>query len=330
MKQLIIFLIFTSLINAAEELFELEAFNFSMENDRFAYTDFGYSHGARVSLLFFRGDTTESLLNIPFTSPQYTNNFISFAYAQQMFTPYDLEESQLIEDDRPYAGYSYIEIALHQTTQTDLDSLTLQIGVVGKSSGMEDLQVYYHEKIDVAEANGWSHQLENEFIMQLNYMHKWRLEYSKIYGLESVLVPYAGANLGNASIKASGGVLYRIGFNIPKDFGMNSMNEGSFSSLPVESKAIVNDPSKWSLNFNIAAGSNLVARDIFLDGNTFKDSHSVDKNNFNAYVGAGGSARYKNFSVDYQHNYYTKEYEQRGLHKTYKGYGSLIFTYNFE
>ena len=68
MKQLIIFLLLTGLINAAEELFELETFNFSMENDRFAYTDFGYSHGARISLLFHRGDTTDSLLNIPFTS----------------------------------------------------------------------------------------------------------------------------------------------------------------------------------------------------------------------------------------------------------------------
>ena len=161
-------------------------------------------------------------------------------------------------------------------------------------------------------------------------MHKWRLELPKIYDLESVLVPYAGANFGNASIKASGGALYRIGFNIPKDFGMNSINEGSFSSLPTESKAIVNHSSKWSLNFNISAGTNLVARDIFLDGNTFKDSHSVDKNYLNAYGAAGVSARYKKFSIDYQHQYYTKEYEQRGLHKNYKGYGSLIFTYSFE
>ena len=330
MKKLIIFLLLTSLLNAAEELFELETFSYSMENDNDVHTDFGYTHGAKISLLFYRGNTEKSFLNIPFTSPQNTNNFISFSYANQMYTPYDLDETQLIEDDRPYAGYSYIEIGLHQTTQTYLDSLTLQTGIVGPSSGMEGLQDLFHRSIDASNASGWDYQLKDEFIIQLNYMHKWRLEYSKVYGLDSVLVPYAGANFGNASIKASGGALYRIGFNIPKDFGMNSMNEGSFSSLPTESKAIVNDPSKWSIFFNISAGSNLVVRDIFLDGNTFKDSHSVDKNNFNAYVSVGGSARYKNFSVDYQHSYYTKEYEQRGLHKTYKGYGSLIFTYNFE
>ena len=325
MKQLLIFLLLMKLLHAGDEVFELETFNFNMENDTDVDTDFGYTHGAKIGLLFYRGDTTNSLLNIPFTSSQNTNNFISFAYAQQMFTPYDLDKIEVIKDDRPYAGYSYIEIGLHQTTKTNLDSLTLQTGVVGPSSGMEDLQAFFHKNIDAADAAGWQHQLKNEFIMQLNYMHKWRLEYSKLYGLDSVLVPYAGANIGNASIKASGGALYRIGFNIPKDFGVNSMNEGSFSSLPTESKAIVNDPSKWSLFLNLSAGTNLVARDIFLD-----DWYEVNRNYFNAYGAAGVTARYKKFSIDYQHNYYTKDYEQRSLYRAYKGYGSLIFTYNFE
>jgi len=325
MKYFIIFLLLFSLMNAEEKLFELETFNYSMENDADVNTDFGYTHGARIGLLFYRGDTRDSWLNIPFTSSQNSNNFISFTYANQMFTPYDLDETQIIKDDRPYAGYSYIEIALHQTTQTNLDSLTLQTGIVGASAGMESLQSLLHEYIDARDAAGWSNQLDNQFIIQLNYMHKWRLEYSNIFGMDSILTPYAGANLGNASIKVSGGALYRIGFNIPNDFGMNSMNEGSFSSLPTESKAIVNDPSKWSLFLNLSAGTNLVARDIFLD-----DWWEIDRNYFNAYGAVGVTARYKKFSIDYQHNYYTKDYEQRGLYKEYKGYGSLIVTYNFE
>lgn len=328
MKKLILFLLLASILDA--ELFELESFNYSMENDNDVHTDFGYTHGSKISILFYRGDTKESFLNIPFTSPQNRNNFISFSYANQMYTPYDLDETQLIKDDRPYAGYSYIEIGLHQTTESYLDSLTLQLGIVGPSSGMEGLQSIFHKSIDAADASAWDYQLKDEFIMQLNYMHKWRLKLAKIYDLETVLVPYAGANFGNASLKASGGALYRIGLNIPKDFGMNSMNEGSFPSLPIESKAIVNDISKLSLSLNLSAGSNLVVRDIFLDGNTFKNSHSVDKNYLNVYGALGVSARYKNFCVDYQHSYYSKEYEQRGLHRKYKGYGTLILTYNFE
>ena len=325
MKQLIIFLLFMKLLFAGEELFDIEMFNYSMENDADVDTDFGYTHGARISLLFYRGDTSDSHLNIPFTSSNNTNNFISFAYAQQMFTPYNLDETEIIKDDRSYAGYSYIEIGLHKTTKTNLNSLTLQTGIVGSSSKMENLQAFLHENIDARNAAGWEHQLENQFILQLNYMHKWRLKYPKIFGMDSILTPYAGVNLGNASIKASGGALYRVGFNIKKDFGMNSMNEGSFSSIPTQTKAIANDSSKWSLFLNLSAGTNLVAKDIFLD-----DWWLVERNYFNAYIAAGISARYRKFSIDYQHNYYTKDYKQRGLYKEYLGYGSLIFTYNFE
>jgi len=330
MKKIILFLLLVIFLNAGEEVFEIKKFNYSMENDANVYTDIGYTHGAKISALFYRGNTENSFLNIPFISSKNTNNFISFSYANQMFTPYDLDEIELIADDRPYAGYSYIEIGLHQTTHTFLDSLTLQTGIVGPASGMEELQSSIHNILNSRDSAGWDNQLKNEFILQLNYMHKWRFEYSKIYGFDSVLVPYLGINLGNASVKASGGALYRIGFNIPKDFGVNSMNEGSFSSLPTNSKVIINESSNWSFFLNMAAGSNIIARDIFLDGNTFEDSHSVNKNNFTAYASLGISTRYKNFSLDYLHNYYTKEYEFRGKHKPYRGYGYFVFTYTFK
>jgi len=325
MKKIVLFLFLVNFLNASEELFELEKFSFSMENDANVDTDFGYTHGARISLLFYRGDTQESLLNIPFTSSNKTNNFISFAYANQMFTPYDLKQTQLIKDDRPYAGYSYMEIGLHQTTKEDTDSLTLQTGVVGPSSGMEDLQNYFHKHIDAHDASGWDNQLENSFILQLNYMHKWRYVLPNISNVESILIPYSGINFGNASMKASAGAQYRVGFNIPKDFGTNSMNEGSFSSLPMETKTIVDDLSKWTLCLNFATGTNLVAKDIFLD-----DWYEVDRNYFNLYLSVGITARYKNFSIDYQHNYYSKDYEQRGKYKDYKGYGFLILSYSFK
>ncbi len=330
-KVIILFLVFsTSIITASEDTYKLETFNYSMENDAVVNTDFGYTHGGRISLLFFRGDTKDSFLNIPFSSYKDTNNFISFAYANQMYTPSDIKETTLLDNDRPYAGYSYIELGLHQSSKRDLDSLTLELGVIGPSSGMESLQNKIHIVLDAHNSNGWDNQLEDEYIFQLNYMHKWRLVHEDIANLNSVLVPYLGANLGNRSTKMSGGALYRIGYNIPSDYGVNSMNEGSFSSIPTHSKAIVNDPSKWSLFLNLAGGTNLVFRDIFLDGNTFEDSHSIDRNMFNAYIMAGFTYRYKHFTLDFFHSYYSEEFESEEYYKDYKGYSSIIFTYNFE
>ncbi len=320
----------TSLLQANSDEWSIESISYTMENDSDVDVDGGYTHGARISALFSRKNSNQSSMHIPFTDVEEKEHFISFAYANQMYNPYDQDIGYLIEDDRPYAGWSYIEIALHQVTSTELDSLTLQLGVVGPSSGMEKLQSFFHEYItDAGDSAGWDNQLSDEIGLQINYMHKWRYELEDIAGIESILIPYSGVNLGNVSIKASGGTLYRVGWNIPKDYGMNSMKEGSYPSIPIYSKAHLKDRSDWGLYLNLATGANIVLRDIFLDGNTFKDSHSVDKNYLNAYVTYGISLKYKNLLIDYEHHYYTKEYEERGNHKIYKGYGSLVFTYNF-
>ncbi len=329
MKLFVAFLLFVALLNAKEDTWNLERFSFNLENDADFETDIGYTHGGRFSLLFFREDSTDSWLNIPFSAPQNSSNFISFTYANQMYTPYDLDADNLITDDRPYAGYAYLEFGLHQATTSSLSSLSLQVGVVGPSSGMEDLQIFFHDILDARHSAGWDYQLKDEFAFNLNYTHKWYLEVNDYYGVESILVPYSGAELGNVSIKASAGALYRVGFNIPKDYGMSSLDEAGYSSISIKSKSVLAPLTSWHTHLNLSVGTNLILRDIFLDGSSFEDSHSIEKNNYNVYLGAGISLRYKKFSIDYQHYYYTKEYEVRGKHKEYLGYGSLIFNYEF-
>lgn len=320
---------FTGILQADSDTWNIESLSYSMENDTDVDIDGGYTHGGRISVLFAREDADKSQIHIPFTNIQAKEHFISFAYANQMYNPYDQDIATLIEDDRPYAGWSYIELALHQVTDKNLDSLTVQLGVVGPASKMEELQTFFHKYIDVSESAGWDNQLSNEVGLQVNYMHKWRYEQADIVGIESVLIPYAGANLGNISTKASAGAMYRVGWNISKDYGMNSMKEGSYPSIPIHSKAISKEKSDWALYLNLTTGANFVLRDIFLDGNTFRDSHSIDKNYLNAYISYGVTARYKNFLIEYVHNYYTKEYNERGRYQDYKGYGSLLLTYYF-
>ena len=321
--------IFVTLLQSDEDSWNLEAIHFTMENDANVDTDLNYTHGDQISLLFSRKDIKDSWLYIPFTETRNKEHFISFAFANQMFTPYEKYSVENIEDDRPYAGWTYFEIALHQATKNSLDSLTTQVGIVGPSAKMEELQNFYHDLIGVRHSTGWDNQLKDELGIQINYMHKWRYSYDKFFGMDSVLVPYTGANLGNVSIKASGGLLYRIGWSIPDDFGTDSIDEGSFTSVPMYSGAVNSMPNTWSFYFNLIAGSNLVIRDIFLDGNTFKESHSIEKEYLNAYIGGGVSMRYKNFTLHYNHQYYTKQYEGRGKHRPYRGYGAATISYNF-
>lgn len=52
-------------------------------------------------------------------------------------------------------------------------------------------------------------------------------------------------------------------------------------------------------------------RDIFLDGNTFKESHSVDKNLLTAEILTGIGLIIDRFKISYAFVYQTKKFKQQ-------------------
>jgi|LGOV01.1.fsa_nt_gb hypothetical protein len=326
MKQLLILFLIVQLLGADEGDWEFERINYYFENDIFSNIDNGYTDGSRLSAVMYRPDAQNEWLTIPFAESVNRSHFISFSLTQQIFTPEDLNETELIEDDRPYAGWLYFEMGLHQSSATDLDSLTMQIGIVGPASGMEGLQKYIHEKIGSELPQGWENQLNNEVGIQLNYQHKWRYVPEPLWGIESSIIPFVGGEFGNIAIKANAGALLRFGWNVPEDFGSSSIDEGGENGIPIRRKCLYTASKKWHFNFSLAGGGTFVARDIFLDGNTFSESHSIEKNHLKGYGSFGFSGRYKNVSLDYIKTYHSKQFKNKeDIHSI----GSVIFSYIF-
>ena len=127
--------------------------------------------------------------------------------------------------------------------------------------------------------------------MNLIFERKWRL-YALSLGdtLGIDFIPHVGASLGNVQTYANAGGMVRAGFNLPSDFGVDLIRGGGATSTPVDD----NDPRvstrrNWSFFVFGGVDGRAVGRDIFLDGNTFRDSASVDKKNFvgDAYYGFG-------------------------------------------
>ncbi len=77
--------------------------------------------------------------------------------------------------------------------------------------------------------------------------------------------------VGNVYTYAAGGVMFRVGDNLKRDLSPPNIRPG----FPGLAYFRGGDESSWYLFLGFE--SRLVARDIFLDGNTFKDSHSVEK-----------------------------------------------------
>ena len=327
MKQFLYILLFTTLFTSlhAEE-WTFSRADLTFENDADVRTDRGYTQGARISTMLHRSDVGDSWAQIPFVSPYMREHFITFSIAQQMFTPEDLNATEAVVGDRPYAGWLYFQTSLHQSSAKHLDSLSLKLGVVGQHAYMEDVQKFIHWLIGSPEPQGWDNQIGSKPGIQLDYQHKWRYIPDDFWNMESDFIPYVSGEFGNVAIKASTGASWRVGHNIPNDFGDSPIDEYGDNGVPISAFRACRLKSKWSYYFNFGLGASYVLYDVFLDGTTLNGEQLVHKYHARGFGTYGATLRYDNYALSYMRMHSTKEYKSQE-HRT--NYGSLLFIYNF-
>lgn len=308
-----------SLLAESTATLELEHFNFVFENDYFVQTDQWYSSGLDLSLLF-RLDHPPSFLKTEAIT------YLAFAISHEIYTPKEFNNPDLQSDDRPYAGWLYGSIALHRSNPSKLDTVELQIGIVGPSAKAEKLQRFTHDHILGDPVDGWQHQLSDEPGINLSYHHHERFllqtgEY------QTLLIPRIGAVIGNVRTELDGGLLYRAGIDLPVDFGQNFMAApGLDSAIPAYDKGEARERPLYSYYLQLQGNLRLVGKDLFLEGNTYKMSHSVDPYPLVGMLGGGIGGSYRQYEASLTYTVESKSFTQQ---PTLHAFGSLLFTYHY-
>jgi lipid A 3-O-deacylase len=310
-------------------------FTLYYENDVFSGEDRHYTNGFKFSWL--SGDLSDwgqtgwrqSVIDrLPFVNDPGTQKNFGLAFGQFMYTPQDISADPPDPADRPYAGWSYLELTFIAKTAKVMDSLSIQMGMVGRASQADEFQRAIHNWLNDEEPMGWDYQLQNEFGMNIVYERKWRL-YARAFDnhLGADLIPHAGFSLGNVDTFANAGFTLRLGFNLPSDFGVSTIRGASLPNGPIDDNDPRVSPNRnWSFFVFGGGDGRAVARNIFLDGNTFRESASVDKEPFvgDAFYGVGVIAG--RWQLTYMNAVRSLEFEgQRG--KNY--YGSLMLSFTF-
>ncbi len=277
------------------------------ENDSFTASDRNYTNGVRFSYLSKANGGPaagrwlgEHLLGAEAEDRIYTG----IAVGQSMFTPQDIDVPQLLPDQHPYAGWLYLSFSLLVDSGTSLNTLSLDVGLVGPDSGAEWTQRRVHDTFGAQDPKGWDNQLENEVGVALAYDHKWRaLAEWEAVGLGIDLTPNAGFTLGNVRTDLNAGLTLRIGNNLRNDYGppriRPSVAGGGFFE-PV-------DHFSWYVFAGISGRA--VAYDIFLDGNTMRDSTEVDRRPFVGDAQAGLVIQYSRWQLGFTAVTRTEEFE---------------------
>ena len=264
-----------------------------VENDLFAKlanTDRHYTNGMKMSWLSAPTNDLPGWLKSLSAPPLFgvvthddnitgVTHRIGISISHLIFTPNDTTLSPPILNDRPYAGWLYSTFTLESVRTNDLgeawqDQWKLDIGVVGPWAQGEQVQNGWHRIIHVDETKGWNNQIKNELGVNLRFERAWRsnlFQTPKILGLSTDIIPFGTVSLGNVATYAGVGGIFRIGPTLPDDFGPPRIYPGSGGSEWFHAST--------GLDWYFFAGleARAVARDIFLDGNTFRDSQSVDK-----------------------------------------------------
>lgn len=316
-----------------------KSFSMYWENDSVTGTDRDYSNGLKLTWSRpYRKDRNRTGLRLkdgafkylPFMRDPVSPKATTFSIGQSIYTPKDTERSDLIVNDRPYAGFTFLGFGFISKTDKVRHFWEFDIGVVGPWSLAENTQNGFHDLIRTRHARGWNHQLGNEPGLEAVYEVKWQYGSAKDprgFGID--FIPHLGFQVGNIATSAKAGAELRFGWSIPGDFGNCPIRAACEAGLAMDDQYKApgaGGKSNFGFHFFTAVEGRAVLRNIFLDGNTFRDSHHVDKEIYVADVMGGIAMNYGRIKASYAMVLRTPEFKQR---KDRHAFGTINVSYAY-
>ena len=283
------------------------AFSILFENDIFFNTDRDYTSGQEFAYTTAADDTPQGLVDFVVDMPDWFmapgEVRASYEIGQDIFTPLHTHLVDPLPSERPYAGFLYLGLGLLSRTENHLDQLEIQLGTTGPASLAQDAQSLVHSILGQTTPAGWHFQLRDEPILQFTYDRAFKIiPAQSIAGLFVDAVPHYGFAVGNAYDYLNAGAMLRLGFNLPDDYGPMRMSPNLPGSNYFEPNG--------GLSAYAFAGidGRAIARNIFLDGNSFVDSRSVSKDPFVADFQFGAAIQGDTWRLSFTHVIRTREY----------------------
>ncbi len=283
----------------------------SIENDAIGGgTDENYTSGVRVTYFDVETPIPPVIDELAEVIPTFDINATTstfYSVGQNLFTPADIEIRADQPDDRPWAAWLYGSVGLTTITKDHLDELEFTLGVVGPEALGEQTQKLVHSNItDSPTPRGWRNQLDFEPGAIISARRRWPVWYTKNIGDFRLRVePDVNLSLGNIYTYAGTGAMVTF----------SPFNDRIQDTPPRVRPAMPGtgffDTQDNKLGWSLFAGvdGRAMARNIFLDGNSFKSGPSVDKKILVGDVNAGFALSYDDYRLSYTLNYRTREFD---------------------
>ncbi len=308
---------------------ENEAIAFYIENDSRSLggpgSDQAFSDGFKFSYIYAEDKA-------PKWSKSMTHRFELFdemitkskvnynmSIGHQIYTPDSTDKTTLIKDDRPYAAWLYAGVSISLKEKTVEHFVELNVGMVGPSALGKEVQNNFHNLIKVSDAEGWRNGLHDEPTLQVFFQNRFKYLNAKNFDL----IPFYGAAFGNVAIGGHFGGLVRFGLNLLEDFGPGRPSDNAGDSFI--SPGITPHISKGSYYIFTSVRGNAIARNIFLDGNSFESGPSVKKYPFTFETDFGLGMKIYSFAFVWRFVTRSPEFEERSRFNSFASLNIVYF-----
>lgn len=299
----------------------------TFENDIFGGTDQNYTNGVRIGYLSPRNEPAGlarfGRTHLSWLTPA-EDWYLTFALGQNLFTPSDITLPNPPRSERPYGAFLYGSVGIVADSGSQLDTIALDLGIVGQSALGEETQSFVHEIVGADDPRGWDTQIRDEIGFRLLYERKYRFLYDfepGLFGLQVDAAPNFAVAIGNVDTSASAGLTLRVGDRLEDNYGPPRIRPA------VSGPGFFDASDAFGWYLFAGAEARVVGYNMFLEGNLFREgAEGVTPNRIVGDFQLGLALQFKSVEVSYTHVLRTEEYSgQDGLAQ----FGSVNLRFKF-
>lgn len=312
---------------------EKQYISLSHENDMLGgNSDRYYTSGARLTWFSSRFNAPPGINIIANHIPAFDLNEKTHAFftlGQNLYTPENINLRLQPSDDRPWAAFLYGSVGLatpyyqKNNKLSHIDEMEFTAGIIGPEALGEQTQKFVHKHISNSPIpKGWDNQLAFEPGIILSWQRRFPFKWERQINprLNTRIEPNMSVCLGN--------IRTNIGIGATAIIGSERLLDTPARVRPAipGTGIFLSQNNKFNWQFFAGIDARAVARDIFLDGNSFSNTHSVDKEHFVGDLSAGASIFYGDYRLSYTLNLRSKEFKDQREESIF---GSITLTKRF-
>lgn len=305
--------------------------NVAWDNDIVVIKDRGYTNGMRLSWLSNSAESQPNnsgvadrlkpyMSHLPgFKQLEFTGqNAWSLSLQQTIVTPEDIEKNPPDYNDLPFMGYTSLDAHYYRWTYKTIMGYGVSLGVVGRESGAESTQRWFHKMIGSDKPRGWDQQLGTYWQggTYFQFGHRFLLPDAGSLEQEVMGLGQLSLHTYRSGTQLSGS--WRLGKNLPRNFVPDYASLSSTIGLP---GMFEDDASGWAIFASIMG--EWVAHS-FLD--TKAEPYRYDQERLVLHGGVGASLHGKNWQLALAFRAST---DQESTHDDALTFGTLSATWHF-